>query len=165
MPPSPTKKQANRQASASANSQSNKGKRVRFCFVIVDFHVFYKLIYHYFFISLFVCHTESMSIVWHLLQGESPPWFLACRVERTVEYILLLSVSFTNCSTINFQSGFLKVATLSLIYLIKETEFYHEILVNVFTWISLHLSFYQLHILCVYKMYQHLHCSYFLFFQ
>jgi len=67
-------------------------------------------------------------------QGETPPRCLACQVDLTVEHVLLHCVSFTNARDTFFfvtltsmSELFLKVASLSIIDLIKETGFYRKI--------------------------------------
>jgi len=69
-----------------------------------------------------------------LLRGETPPRCLACQMDLTVEHVLLHCVSFTNASDnffcvtlISMSEFFSKVASRSIIDLIKETGFYRKI--------------------------------------
>jgi len=94
----------------------------------------------------------------HILRGETP--LGAWLVKSTDEHILLHCVSFTNfrvdfsCASVNCISElFSNVASQSIIYVIEETGFIVKL--NNF-----HSGFYHLHIICVYPIFQYLHCSY-----
>jgi len=105
----------------------------------------------------------------HLLRGETPPRCLVCQVELTVEHIILLhSAFFINvredffCVTLTIMLElFSKVASCLIIDFSKILDF----IVNYkymfyLNFYYFHSSFYHLHIICAYPIYQHLHCSY-----